>query len=147
MTLWLIFCSICILMVCSSLIVEGFGKAMAAKVAVCSMLATLISTFVPSIFPWLDGREETPSAARQTPDWTLFDHPISNPIVVRAIREHVTIKSPRSLSELAAEHEEPGSKIDYIPTCGGGEKRIVNRLDIAELSEKSRKYPANEHSC
>jgi len=132
MLLSLTFCSILILMVSTTLISEGFGKVLAAKVAGWSVLATLISTQVPNIFPWLDGREEPAPLARQTPDWTVFDHLTTAPITVHANREHVIVKAPRTVAEMAAEHEQPGSKIDYVTTCGGGEPRSANRLDIAQ---------------
>ena len=60
MMLWIVFCTILVVFVSEALIRAGYGAVFAAKVAGWSMLAALISTFVPSIIPGLDGRGGAP---------------------------------------------------------------------------------------
>lgn len=135
MTVWLVFCSIMIALVCSALIREGFGKKFAAKVAGWSFLGALIGTQAPLIFPGLDGLDHS-HAARQTLDWTAFDKSLSNPITIKTTKERVTIAANPTNDKSVLE-DEPNAKIDFMPTCGGGEARIANRLDLAKMNESS----------
>lgn len=61
MMLWIVFCTIMIALVSEALILYGYGVTFTAKVAGWAMLATLISTFVPSVIPGLDGRDGVPT--------------------------------------------------------------------------------------
>lgn len=133
MTIWLVFSSIMIALVCGALIREGFGAPLAAKVAGWSMLTALIGTQVPTVFPWLDGRDHS-NPVRQTPDWTVFDKAISNPIAVHTTRELLAARADASNSKTAS-NDDPDAKIDFMPICGGGEKGTENRLDLAKLNE------------
>ena len=135
MTVWLVFCSIMIALVCSALIREGFGKKFAAKVAGWSFLGALIGTQAPLILPGLDGLDHS-HAAKQTPDWTAFDKSLSDPITIKTTKEHILITANPTNDKTTPVYE-PNAKIDFMPTCGGGEARIANRLDLARMNESS----------
>lgn len=135
MVLWLVFCSILISLVCEALVREGYGAILAGKVAGWSMLVALICTQAPLILPGLDGLDHS-HAARQTPDWTSFDKSLSNPITIKTTKERVTIATNPSDDKTTLE-DEPNAKIDFMPTCGGGEARTANRLDLAKMNEAS----------
>lgn len=144
MFLWLTFCSVMIFMVCSALISEGFGKVLAAKVAGWSMLAALIGTQVPKIFPELDGRSHN-STAVASYDWiepSLLPYREVSPSKSLVISE-----SPSKTEVVISENEEGARGIDFTPTCGGGEEPNNNRLDIAELNKQSDKRSISDHSC
>jgi len=145
MFLWLSFCAVMIALVFSALIAEGFGKNLAIKVAAWSMLAALISTQIPTIFPELDGRPK--SSVRITPDWTVFDQPTGTMKSVRAIRLPINGESELAQDKNTAAHEDPDAKIDFMPTCGGGERRSPYRLDIAQLNRRDFKQSPNQSPC
>lgn len=134
MFLWLTFCSVMILMVCSALIREGFGKILTAKVAGWSMLAALICTQAPKLFPELDGLSHTASVASY--DWATPSN-----LTYREVRPIINRIIPESThkEEVVISNNPKGEQgIDFTPTCGGGEVPNSNRLDIAELNKKSR---------
>ncbi len=139
MFLWLTFCSVMILMVCSALIREGFGKILAAKVAGWSMLAALISTQVPKLFPELDGQSHTASVASY--EWTTPSNLTYRE--VRPTMNRIVSESPSEQEVVISNNADGARGIDFTPTCGGGEVPNSNRLDIAELNKKSR----NNGSC
>jgi hypothetical protein len=107
----------------------------AGKVAGWSMLLALICTQAPLILPGLDGLDHS-HAAKQTPDWTAFDKSLSNPITIKTTKERVIIAANPTNDKSVLE-DEPNAKIDFMPTCGGGEARIANRLDLARMNESS----------
>ncbi len=135
MTVWLVFCSIMIALVCGALIREGFGIKLAAKIAGWSFLGAVIGTQAPFIFPGLDGLDHS-HATRQTLDWTAFDKSLSDPITIKTTKERVTIATNPTDDKTTVE-DERNAKIDFMPTCGGGEARIANRLDLAKMNEAS----------
>lgn len=133
MVLWLVFCSILISLVCEALVREGYGAIFAGKVAGWSMLVALICTQAPLILPGLDGFDHS-HAAKQTPDWTAFDKSLSNPITIKTTKEHILITA-NPTNDKTTPVDEPNAKIDFMPTCGGGEARTANRLDLAKMNE------------
>lgn len=123
------------MLVCSALIREGFQKIFVTKVALWSALGSLICTQVPLIFPGLDGLDHS-NTARQTPDWTVFDQAVENSIAIKTTKEHV-VATEDPYDKGSAVHEDPAAKIDYMPTCGSGETRVINRFDLAKINEWS----------
>lgn len=135
MVIWLVFCSILISLVCEALLREGYGAIFAAKVAGWSMLTALICTLIPDIIPELDGRGRMHVMNGDLSAWASNRggynwRPIRTYKIILAEHRQLQQDTPETSNNL-----ERG--IDFTPTCGTGDRRIENRLELSEISRRS----------
>jgi hypothetical protein len=135
MATWLIFCSICIMVVCSALIREGFGVPLAAKVAGWSMLAAMFSALVPSAIAQLEAYRRIPgTGASELNSWASSQQSFNwKPVKTLKILPDQPHDAPQTVTS-AENKVEQG--IDFTTICGGGERYLGNRRDIAESGKK-----------